>query len=167
MTPMTRTDDEQGGFATALPVVLALVLVVLLSLSAWRWLDDDSPSRAGVMTTARDAALRFFTFDADDPERTVDGVLAVSTGRFRKEYAGQRKALVRQVAESGLDVSAAVDEDGLAVEHLSERDARVLVALDTETRLPNGGSEAKSYRIRVLLQREGDAWLLSGMEQVG
>lgn len=167
MTSLTRTDDKHARLAAALPVTLAVVLVVLLSLSTWRWLDDDGTSRAGVMTTARDVALRFFTFDADDPGRTVDGVLAVSTGEFRKEYAGQREVLVRQVAESGLDVSAAVEEDGLAVEHLSERDARVLVALDTETQLANGESQTKSYRIRVLLERQGDTWLLSGMEQVG
>jgi Mce-associated membrane protein len=163
---LARTDDNHGRLA-ALPAVLVVALVVLLSLATWRSLADDGPSRAGVMTTARDAALRFFTFEADDPERTVDSVLALSTGGFRKEYAGQREALVTEVARSGLDVSAAVENDGLAVEHLSERHARVLVALDTETRLPGGGSETKSYRIRVLLKREGDTWLLSGMEQVG
>lgn len=164
---MVRADDAHGRFAAALPVVLTLVLVVLLSLAGWRLLDDHTPSRAGVMTTARDDALRFFTFDGADPERTVDGVLAVSTGKFRKEYARQREALVRQVTDSGLDVSAVVAKDGVAVEHLSGREARVLVALDTRTELPNGGSETKSYRIRVLLERQGEAWRLSGMEQVG
>jgi hypothetical protein len=164
---VTLADADHGRLATAVPLALAVALVVLLSLAGWRWLDHDGPSRAGVMTTARDDALRFFTFDADDPERTVDRVLAVSTARFRKEYAGHRDALVTEVAESGLDVSAAVEEDGLAVEQLSDHQARVLVALDTETQMPAGGRETKSYRIRVLLEREGDAWLLSGMEQVG
>lgn len=154
----------------ALPAALAVMLVALLGASAWLWYDGRGSDRsAAASTTARTAASTFFTLDAADVNATVDAMLALSTGEFRTDYEAQRDRLVEEVESKGLKVSAAVPDNGAALEFLDGDRAQVLVAVDATTTLPDGGTETNNYRVRVRLSWVDDeaAWRVSGLEQVG
>lgn len=154
----------------ALPAALAAVLVALLAASSWLWYDGRVPDRsAAASTTGRTAASTFFTLDADDVDATVDAMLELSTGEFRTDYEAQRDRLVEEVESKGLKVSADVPDDGTALEFLDGDRAQVLVAVDATTTLPDGSTETNNYRVRVRLSwvDDADAWLVSGLEQVG
>lgn len=146
---------------------LLLALVALLATSAHLWRDRraaDDP--AGAVTAARLAASAFFTLDHRDVEADLDRMLELTTGEFRTSYAEQRDALAAGVEEKGLVVTAEVPESGVAVEFFDGSTAEVLVAVDTTTEA-GGASEEQRYRTRVSLTRVDDAWLVSGVEQVG
>ena len=154
--------------SVALPLVLAVVLVALLATSAWFWLDDrGDDGRGSASTAARTAAVTFFSLDHDHASANIDRLLAMSTGRFKTDYAKQRSALEKQVQSKQLTVTARVPENGTALEYLSPTRSQVLVAVDTTTALTNGRGEKGSYRIRVVLSKVDSKWLVSDLEQVG
>ena len=100
-----------------LPWLLAVVLVALLATSTWFWLDgrgDDG--RGSASTTARTAAVTFFSLDHDHASANVDRLLAMSTGAFKSDYAKQRAALTKQVQDKQLTVTARVPQNGIALE---------------------------------------------------
>lgn len=152
-----------------LPALLVVALLVLLGISArLAYVDRDSgDAAAAAATTGRSAATTFFTLDAEDPDAGIDRLLAMSTGQFRTDYEALRDQLVAQIQEKGLSVAVAVPDGGTALEFLDEQHAQVLVAVDTTTSLSAGGTELDNYRIRVVLNRVDDTWLVAGVEQVG
>lgn len=151
-----------------LPLLLAVVLLALLATSAWFWFDDrGDDGRGSASTTARTAAVTFFSLDHDHASANIDRLLAMSTGGFKSDYAKQRTALEKQVQSKQLTVTARVPDNGTALEFLSPTRSQVLVAVDTTTALANGRSEKGSYRIRVVLAKVDSSWRVSGLEQVG
>lgn len=152
-----------------LPLLLVVVLLALLATSGWFWIESRQrgPGRGAAATTARTAAITFFSLDYRHPRANIDQLLAMTAGQFRSEYAAQRAKLQQQVVAKKLTVRASVPADGTATEFFSSRRAQVLVAVDTTTSLPNGHSEKSAYRTRVVLTRHGERWLVSGLEQVG
>lgn len=159
---------RRPGPATALPWLLALVLVALLVTAGWLAYDARERDRsAAAASVGREAATTFFTLDPADVDSSIDRLLDLSTGQFRSDYAEQRDALIEQVRSKGISVTATVPEQGLALEHLTRTRSQVLVAVDTTTSLPDGSAETDNYRVRVLLSLVDDRWLVSGLEQVG
>jgi Mce-associated membrane protein len=151
-----------------IPLVLTVVLVALLATSAWFWFDDrGDDGRGSASTTARIAAVTFFSLDHDHPSASIDRLLAMSTGGFKSDYAKQRTTLEKQVQSKQLTVTARVPDNGTALEYLSPTRSQVLVAVDTTTALTNGRDEKGSYRIRVVLSKVDSKWLVSDLEQVG
>lgn len=150
-------------------LLLAVVLVALLAAAAtlwWRQRADDDPT-AAVLHRAQTAATTFFTLDHATIERDLDAMAELSTGDFADDYAEEREKLADQVKRKQLSVTATVVERGTAVEYLHEDDAQVLVAIDATTSDSAGAAETSHYRIRVMLDRVDDGWLVAGLEQVG
>lgn len=160
-----------AALPVGLPMLLAIALLTLLGTSARLWYDGRDPATsatsAAASTIGRTAATTFFTLDSSDVNAGIDRLLEMSTGQFRTEYAALRDRLVEQVEKKGLAVTATVPDRGTALEFLDDRRAQVLVAIDTTTTLGDGGTELDNYRVRVVLARVDDTWLVSGMEQVG
>jgi len=162
---MTDAEPPQRPQRWALTVVLTLLLAVL----SWYALAHrpSPPGGPAVAATARAAAITFFTFDPTNPDATADQVLAMSTGQFRTDYERQSGALIGKIRQRGLEVTANVPDDGVAVEYLDRDRAQVLVLINTSTKAGTSAAEPGTYRTRVVLSRVGGSWLLSGLESVG
>jgi Mce-associated membrane protein len=166
--PKRRARIPAWTLPIGVPLLLVVVLVALLSTSAWFWSNGRSDEgQPAAVTAGRTAAVTFFSLDHDHPGANIEKLLRSSTGSFRSEYAAQRSRLEKEVQSKQLAVTAKVADNGTAVEFFSARRAQVLVAVDTTTTLPGGRSEKASYRTRVVLSRVGERWLVAGLEQVG
>ena len=149
--------------ALAVVVLVAGVLAFVLTRG-----DDHDNGQAALMVAARTGAVDFFSLDYRHADDDVDRVLALATGKFKTQYAAQRKQIVDGVVKKKLVVTAAIPEDGAALEFLSARKAQVLVAVDVTTSATTGSAATPDrYRTRVELTRVGDKWLISGLNQVG
>ncbi|TWH02707.1 hypothetical protein L615_001300000710 [Nocardioides sp. J9] len=147
---------------------LAVVLAALLVAAGWLWWsqrDDGSP--AGALSSARTAVTTFFDMDHETIEEDLDAMAALSTGEFAKAYGAEREKLAEQVTTKELVITSTIVEQGTAVEYLHEDHAQVLVAVDATTEDSGGAAETAHYRMRVVLDRTDDTWLVSGLEQVG
>lgn len=147
--------------------VLALALVLLVGANVLvRLHADHRDDGHAARVVAQQAATDFFSLSYRHPAADVDAVLALSTGSFKKQYAAKRSDIVASVKKSQLVVKADVPADGAALEYLSKKSAQVLVAVDVSSKSKSDASDAR-YRTRVKLQKKSDAWLVSGLEQVG
>ncbi|KAA1427812.1 hypothetical protein [Nocardioides antri] len=156
--------DLVRRLATA-PVALALVLMLLLASSGlvwWRGLPPDSSAPSAV---AREEAENFFTLHHESVQDDVDKVLALAVGDFKSEYAARREEIVKHVRARKLEVAATIPENGVAVEYLSESEARILVAVDVSSRSEDG-VEDQRFRCRLTLRKVDDSWLVAELEQV-
>lgn len=156
------------------PALLVLVGVVVAGLIAGLVVvftgfgdDEKRPSQAGAVVVARQAALEFFTLDYRDPEKSITSLLAISTGSFKAEYSSRQAQLVEQITKEKVLTEASVPDLGVAVEFFAGNDARVLVSIDVVQ--PSGVKvfPMPRNRVRVVLQRAGDRWLVSEVNQVG
>jgi len=149
-----------------LPTALVVVLAGLIAASVVLWLGDRETVDKGTLVAARQGAISFFSLDYRHAEDDVDRVLSQATGDFKKQYAEKRDEVVAGVEDKQLVVTATVPDDGVALEFLADDEAKVLVAVDVNTKSPDGAEDAR-YRTRVELARVDGRWLVAGVEQVG
>lgn len=179
--------DETG--ASVPRVVLAVLAVLLaagcLAVLAARtvtpdWLPDswaaprDTEDREeAVSLAARNAARAFLDVDYRDMGPRIDTMLAMSTGDFKDEYAGQRDAL-EKAATAGWTISrGTVRNVGIAESDADS--AEVFVAADsTIENKAIAEAQAKgqpvddqrAYRLRISLTKVGDDWLVEDLDFV-
>jgi len=142
-------------------LVLALLATAFVLRPAGREADP------GMLVAARQQAKNFFSLDYRHADADVDRVLALSTGKFKKEYASRRKEVIAGVTEKKLVVTASIPKDGAAVEFVDGSHGRVLVAVDVSTGTLTGPTTENRYRARILLTRVDGRWLVSDVNQVG
>lgn len=165
---MTETTDVGEKRERLLSLALAVLLVALLATAGvlwWRQREDDPTAAA--LSSARTAATTFFDLDHTTIEDDLDAMAALTTGSFAESYGEEREKLAEQVTTKKLVITSEIPEQGTAVEYLHDDDAQVLVAVDATTTDESGAAETAHYRIRVVLSQVEDAWLVSGLEQVG
>lgn len=171
------TDDLPGQAAArrwvvvdAVLVLLALVLAVALVL-AWT---RDAPAAAGDDRAQRTAALyrevtaaateqaeAFLEVDHRDMDAVTERVLAGATGDFAEQYAASRERLLMRVERARAVVTSAARVVGVA--ELDADRAVVLVAADSAVRDRDTGDdeELRKHRMRLVLERQDGAWLVS------
>ena len=162
---MRRRFDLAARRVPTAPAALALVLAVLLASSGivwWRSLPADSSEAVAV---AREEAENFFTLNHESVEDDVAKVLALAVGDFKREYAARRAEIVKHVRMRKLEVTATIPENGVAVEYLTESEARVLVAVDVSSRSEDGVQDQR-FRCRLTLKEVEGSWLVAELEQV-
>jgi hypothetical protein len=147
------------------PAVLALVLVALLASSGTVWWRSLPPDSAAPMAVAREEAENFFTLHHRSVENDIDKVLALAVDDFKREYEARRAEIVKQVRTRKLEVTATIPDDGVAVEFLSDAEARILVAVDVSSRSEDGVRDQR-FRCRLTLKKVDDSWLVAELEQV-
>ncbi len=148
------------------PGVLAVLVLALLATS-FVLRPSGREADPGMLVAARQQAKNFFSLDYRHADADVDRVLALSTGKFKKEYASRRKEVVEGVTSKKLVVSASVPRDGAAVELVDGDHGQVLVAVDVSTGTLTGPTTENRYRARILLTRIDGRWLVSDVNQVG
>ena len=97
----------------------------------------------------------------------MDKVRSRATGEFEEQYEKQSADLRKAVQQKKLVLTARVPDDGAAVEYLGKDSAWVLVSVDVHTESAGSSPEDSRYRTRVVLDKDGDDWLVSRLERVG
>ena len=149
------------------PAVLAVLVLGLLGTSGVIWSNRGRDTDPGMLVAAQLQAKNFFSLDYRHAEKDVDRVLALATGKFKREYAARSKEVVDGVTEKKLVVTATIPEDGAAVELVDGDHGRVLVAVDVSTAPVGGASTQNRYRTRIFLTKVHGRWLVSDLTQVG
>lgn len=168
-----RTDAPEGAPEDSrLPwlvtgvLALALVGLVVATVLVWRAAqprsDDD-----GAVGVAEQVVRNFNGLDHRDPEKGVEAVLDLATGSFEEEYRDLSEQVVKNLVDKKLTLTADIPDNGSALEYLSEDEAQVLVAVNVTTTAPNGVSDTRLQRARVVLTWEDDRWLVSDLQDVG
>lgn len=151
-----------------LPGVLALLVLALLTTSFVVANSRGQKTDPGMLVAARQQARNFFTLDYRHPDADVDRVLALATGKFKREYTESRDALVKGIKDKKLVVTAAIPADGVAVEFVDGDHGRVLVAVDVTTGTAGAtGTSVNRNRARLFLDKVDGRWLVSNLNQVG
>ena len=149
------------------PGILVVLLVALLGTSAVIWSHHGRDTDPGMLVSAKLEANNFFSLDYRHADKDVDRVLALATGKFKNDYSARRQQVVDGVVKKKLVVTAAIPQDGAAVELVNGSHGQVLVAVDVTTTTADGASTLNRYRARVFLTRQGGHWLVSDLNQVG
>lgn len=149
------------------PGVLAVLVVGLLGASAVIRSHHGRETDAGMLVAAQVEARNSFSLDYRHAEKDVDEVLALATGKFKREYAARSKALVDGVTKKKVVISATIPEDGAAVELVNGDHGQVLVAVDVSSGPVGGATRQDRLSTRIFLTKVGGRWLVSDLKQVG
>jgi Mce-associated membrane protein len=177
----TAAEDSPAEEATAAPsrrlrvpgapvLALAVATVALLAGGtvlglALRDHDRTERHRAEAVQVARQQVLNLTTLDHRRIDDQLDQLLGDSTGDFRTQFKAMFATFADTVRKGQVSATGVVAEAGVV--RIDESSARVVVAssaqvTNTEATTP----ETRQYRMAVDLRREGDRWLVSGMEFV-
>lgn len=174
-TEPTRTVDDSlttegkpapRGRRWLLPAGLGVILTVLLGTSAWLYWGDPGVDESPV-AVARQEAANFFTLDYSHADADLARVLDLAADPFKQQYAAQQAAVKGGLVDKKLTMSAAIPDNGTAIEYEHGDNAQVLVAVNATTRDVSGASQVNRYRVRVQLARSGGQWRVSQFNQVG
>ncbi|GAA4116162.1 hypothetical protein GCM10022215_15650 [Nocardioides fonticola] len=160
---------SRGRILYLLLVVALLAALATLIVLTVRWRDTTAGPRFAEAPTARaaEAASDFFDLDHRTLDADVDRFLALTTPDFASQYRRESADLRTAVEKRRLTMTPQVPQDATALEYLGTDVAQVLVGVDVTTTAAGGGSQDTRYRVRVRLERSGDQWRVSSLEQVG
>lgn len=173
------THTVAGSWWTSTRIVVAAVLAAVLlggGVTAYVLSRNDSGSSGSsptvdlvapaVLVAAREMATAFFSLDYRHAQDDINGVLAASTGDFKKQYQASSSQVVAQVLAKKLVSTASIPKDGVAVEFARGNRALVLVVVDV-TRKIGATTDNLRNRARIQLVKVGGRWLAAGVNQVG
>lgn len=151
-------------------VALAVVVVALLAVAAqqgwsWRQSSERSADERAAVAAATDEVVGLISISGktsgEDLQRLVDG----ATGSFRADLEEQGDRLKTSLAKGKVAATGEVVSAGVA--EIDDDTATVVVAAaGTVRNKGTAGPEPRNYRLLVELAKEGDQWLVSGLEFV-
>jgi Mce-associated membrane protein len=153
-------------WVVALVALACTVGFSVAAVDAWRERNASELDRAPV-DVAEDVARDFFSLDHRTLKADMAKVRSRATGEFEAQYQKQSADLRKAVEQKKLVLTARVPDDGAAVEYLGKDSAWVLVSVDVHTESSGSSPEDSRYRTRVVLDKDGDDWLVSRLERVG
>lgn len=117
-----------------------------------------------------DAATRLVTafsnLDHEDPDASIDGVKAVATGEFLKQYEAGSADLEKLAVEAESTMVSEVVWSGLVAGDDDSATVIVATAGTVKNKTTEFAEESVNYRIQVQLVREGDEWLANDLQFV-
>lgn len=176
----SRSDDGpvsrsvRGSRGARNLVVLALVIALPLVLAGGLWLwqaraldraqDAEHEDRAA-LDAATALTLAWASVDHRKVDEYVDTVRSGATGAFRAQFEKAEPFLRQTLADNKSVQVPTIPKEGAALLERRDDEARVIVAMDAavsnkSTRRP----QPRQYRLQVTLRKEGDQWLVSGLE---
>jgi Mce-associated membrane protein len=144
-------------------LLMAALIALGLQLRSYDRVDDQ---REAAVQAAQQSALNLTSIDNEDFKADVDRVLAGATGSFKTDFEARSKELAQVLAQNEVASEGKVIDAGLV--RFDDRNATALVVVDSNvknTAVPEG--RVNTYRMRLTLERQGDAWLTSMLEFVG
>lgn len=149
---------------TAARVLVALLVVAAVAAGVFsavqlRGTDSRQEDRDALLSTARQAAVAFTSYDHTDLDGSFAAVLALSTEDFSKQFTAASDQLRPVILDK--KASAKGEVLGVGIERYEQGDdtASVLVATDatvTNSEFPKGALQR--FRLRVTLERGDAAW---------
>lgn len=155
-----------------LPVVAALAAVAIIgaiTVSTLVLIERESHHRADVRDAAVITFVRGFMtqYTSPDPFHAndyADKVLAEGTGQFAKLYREKMNEIVIQVARAEPTTGTV---QSLGIERWNDDGSvDVVVAAETNTKLPDGKTIESGNRWVVTATKEGQQWKISNLLQV-
>jgi Mce-associated membrane protein len=153
---------------TVLFLVIALIVAVVLAGErglAWKVANEREDARQGAVRAAEREVLGLIRISAGTSSGDIDALIAGATASFRKDLRNQADRLRREVRTNR--VKATGDVVSSAIERFE--DGRVTVIVAAKGAVSNKRAtkpEPRSYRLRVVVTKEGDRWLVSSLRFV-
>ncbi|MEQ4204987.1 hypothetical protein ABN028_25450 [Actinopolymorpha sp. B17G11] len=127
---------------------------------------DEERLRTEAVHAARQLVVNFTTVDHRSFDKSTKGVLALSAGDFRQQYANASKELEQLVKENKTVSSGKVLYAGVV--SFDPDSARVLVVADADvTNVAADKPQLRTYRLQLDLSREPDGWRVVDLSFVG
>ena len=164
MAASTTTARPRTLRSTAVPALVALLVLAAVAAGVFsavrlRGTDSRQEDRDAMLSTARQAAVAFTSYDHTDLDGSFAAVLALSTDDFSKQFTAASDQLRPIITQK--KASAKGEVLGVGIERYEDGDdtASVLVATDatvTNSEFPKGALQR--FRLRVTLERGDAAW---------
>lgn len=147
-----------------------LVTALVLAAAVWQgtvWFQDHryDERRQSAIAVAEDQVLDLTTLDSESVDAKLKAMGKRLSGDFKRQFDGFSQTFSEAVTAD--KISATGEVKSVAVSSYDEETASVLVA--TTVQVTDGDQKKptqRDYRMRVLLDRTGDDWLVTGMEFV-
>lgn len=120
-----------------------------------------------VLGSARTEVEAFVNIDYRDAQASIDRVAAGATGEFREQYTGSAEDVVKVLTENESVMTGEVVYAGVVD---VDSDSATVIAATTGTvanTQTEGEAVARSFRLRLELQRVKGRWLTSDLQFVG
>jgi Mce-associated membrane protein len=163
--------DQRPGRRLSVPLVptLSVLLVLVLAAVAYLFLTrpDGSSIRVDDYTEALQAArsnvVDLTSFDHLTLDDDIEQARRVTTGDLREESVAELDGQRQAITEGEVVVSTEVI--GAGVTRVTDDRASVLLVIQaTQSSEGSEQSQVSRYRIEADLVRQGDRWLLSGIQ---
>lgn len=182
ITRITRITVSKVNGALSGLLVLALIVLAVVLVGGSRvlpWTTDAEKrvdTYADVQAAATRSVLAFLDVDYRHMEQKQRAVEALSTGSFKKQYAGTAVTL-KAAAEQARAVSKG-DVRWVGLRSIKGATATAMVAANVvvsnastakqkaTTACPHAGAACDKYRFVVTLTRTGDGWKMSDLAGV-
>lgn len=170
------TGDEPPGVASPRRswmigmIVLVVAAILLASLTAFNYgrigqADSVRLREQTILQIARQGVLNVTSLSHQNIDATLKNLVDGSTGEFRKQFEGRSSTFKDMVAQSAVVSEGTITEAG--IESSDDHSGKAIVAVRAKVSnkaAPQG--EQRQYRMAVNVVREGDRWLVSGLEFV-
>lgn len=146
-------------------VALALVALAVVQFLGVHHSGAQEDLRADAAAAARRVAVDLTTIGTGTASADIARVINDSTGGFHDQYVQQADGFQKQVTESGVTSRGQATSAGV----VSADDAHAVVLVAVNATVTNKQAPAPAqrvYRMRITLDRVGEAWLASNMEFV-
>jgi Mce-associated membrane protein len=162
MIDLTRTGVQR--------LVLGAALLLSAALLVWQgtvWLDDTRTDdrRDDAVAVAKEQVLDLTTMDSSTVKQKLTDMGGRLSGDFKRQFEGFTEAFAQAVSKDKVKTTGEVTAAALS-EYDDEKSASVIVA--STAQVASGGKEPveRHWRFKVLLDRDDDEWLISGIEFV-
>lgn len=123
----------------------------------------DAKATAQVQSDVAKGLTEVLSYDYADPSRTTSALNSVLAGDARKEYDTLFASLQQRAPGQQLVLSAEVQ--GVAVEHLTDDTAKVLVFLDQSSqRAKDKEASVSAAQLSITAKKIKGAWLITGLK---
>jgi len=148
-------------------------LAALTAVAAlWGWLvtayhhqQVEDQQYAAYLQTARQGALNLTTIDWQHADTDIARILDSSAGQFHDDFSARAQAFLAVVKQTQSRTEGAVVDAGIEAETLTG--AQVLVAVNVKsTQGDQPEQRSRGWRMRIVVQRDGDSTKIANVEFV-
>ena len=151
-------------------LICGVVVLLLLGLAAqrayaWRSIEGRDDARQAATEAASAEVVGLISISSTTSDADITTLLDGATAEFLDELESQVERLRSELDENEVEAEGSIDS--AAVSRFDDETATVIVAASgTVDNKQTTAPEPRSYRLEVMLVRDGDDWLVSGLEFV-
>ncbi len=148
----------------AVLAVAAIAVAATLGRAAWER-DRSAAARSEALAAGRQLAVNFVTLDSATFDVDTARVVAGATGEFKKQYEASL-AKLKPVVVSNKTVSTVERAEASYVSGDADSAEVIVGVVAPTTNTSATAPEKKTYRLRLALEKVGDAWKVSSLDFV-